>query len=71
MLIACTDGEVLLYNGSHVSPDFTEGTVLVCYNDSYGTVCDDYWDELEASVVCRQLHQGRLEFTDQFESNVA
>ena len=52
---ACTDGEVLLYNGSHVSPNFTQGTVLVCYNDSYGSVCDDYWDELEASVVCRQL----------------
>ena len=68
MLIACTDGEVLLYNGSHVSPDFTEGTVLVCYNDSYGSVCDDYWDELEASVVCRQLHQGRLY---QFQSKVA
>ena len=68
---ACTDGEVLLYNGSHVSPNFTEGTVLVCYNDSYGTVCDDYWDELEASVVCRQLHQGRLEITYQFESKVA
>ena len=68
---ACTDGKVLLYNGSHVSPNFTEGTVLVCYNDSYGTVCDDYWDELEAKVVCRQLHQGRLEITYQFESKVA
>ena len=52
---ACVNGEVLLYNGSDVSLDFTEGTVLVCYNNTYGTVCDDFWDELEARVVCSYL----------------
>ena len=47
----CEDGNILLVNGSTSQ----EGRVEVCYNNTYWTVCDDFWDELDAKVVCAKL----------------
>ncbi|ORU90487.1 MAG: hypothetical protein A6F71_05845 [Cycloclasticus sp. symbiont of Poecilosclerida sp. M] len=35
--------------------DLRVGRVEVCYDGRYGAVCEDEWEDKEASVVCRQL----------------
>ena len=36
----------------------SEGTIQLCRDEVWGTVCDDFWDSVDADIVCRQLGFG-------------
>ncbi len=69
-LALCGDGEVRLlvgegdsfylgetvYSGNIYGKNgLVAGRVELCLSRRYGTICDDFWDSHDASVVCRQL----------------
>ena len=47
----CVDGDVRLEDGVTEH----EGRIEICYDDEWGTVCDDYINDSVAEVVCKQL----------------
>ena len=49
--IACSTGDIRLEGGS--TP--YEGRVEVCRDQTWGTVCDNQWNDQDARVVCRHL----------------
>ena len=38
-----------------VQDDVARGRVELCTFNTFGTVCDSMWNNLDASVVCNQL----------------
>ena len=49
--VLCDNGDIRLRGGSNIY----EGRVEVCWNETWGTVCDGYWSTNDANVACRQL----------------
>ena len=47
----CNNGDIRLIGGSTA----LEGRVEVCDSHAWGTVCDDFWNSVDAGVACVQL----------------
>ena len=47
----CANGDLRLAGGNVIN----EGRIEICSNNVWGTICDDYWSNTDASVACRKL----------------
>ncbi len=57
LIIDDDTGELRLVDGTRTTGDghLCEGRLEIYINGRWGTICDDYWNDEEADVACRQL----------------
>ena len=44
-----------LEDSYYIKDELARGRVEICIGGIYGTVCDNHWDQRDASVLCSQL----------------
>ena len=55
MLIAPRYGDLRLVRGTVADSTYTSGRLEVYINGQWGTVCDDLFDQTEATIACQEL----------------
>ena len=53
--VLCQNGDIRLVNGTTAF----EGRVEICWNETWGTICDGFWSGFDAQVACGQLGYSR------------
>ena len=51
LLIYCLDASIRIVGGTNER----EGRVEIMYQGIWGTICDNGWDDIDATVVCREM----------------
>ena len=51
LLIYCLDASIRIVGGTNGR----EGRVEIMYQGIWGTICDNGWDDIDATVVCREM----------------
>ena len=64
--VLCYNGQLRLVGGTLTN----EGRLEVCFNETWGTVCDDLFTQVDANVACGQLGFSRFSMLNILQSGV-